>query len=56
MDRPNELDRITIISILEIVQQYIEGSNPNGEGIARNTALVEEIYSRVNDELKRPTV
>jgi len=50
-----QIDRVTIAYILEIVQAYLVGSNPNGDDVSGNHMLIEEIYHRVNDLRSRPT-
>ena len=53
MEREQELDRLTIGYILEIVQAYLNGSNPNGDDVSCNGPLIEEIYSRIKDFRER---
>lgn len=53
VEREQELDRLTIGYILEIVQAYLNGSNPNGDDVSCNGPLIEEIYSRIKDFRER---
>ena len=56
VERNDEIDRVTIAFILEIVQDYLENSGGNADDVSRNHPLIEEIHSKVNDFVRRPTV